>query len=86
MARVQLPDGEPVPLATRYAHARLVFSDRRFSRAEVCHRDEPWMRTPISSPGCGPAWFIPLGAGAGFARYATEDVVVVSCWCAQANQ
>ncbi|WP_457144854.1 hypothetical protein [Mycobacterium sp. URHB0021] len=41
-----------------------------------------------------PAWFIPLGAGVGvgagagagtgFARYASQDVVVVSCWCAQA--
>jgi cytochrome P450 len=44
MGRVQLPHGEPAWLATRYADARLVFSDKRFSRAEVWHRDEPRMR------------------------------------------
>jgi cytochrome P450 len=44
MGRVQLPHGGPAWLATLYADAWLVFSDKRFSRAEVWHRDEPRMR------------------------------------------
>lgn len=47
--RVQLPYGEPAWLVTRYADARLVLTDRRFSRAEVTRRDEPRM-TPRPVP------------------------------------
>ena len=36
-----MPYGEPAWLVTRYAEARLVLGDRRFSRAEVLHHDEP---------------------------------------------
>jgi cytochrome P450 len=46
MIRVRLPYGEPAWLATRYADARLVLGDRRFSRAMAVERDAPrW--TPI---------------------------------------
>jgi cytochrome P450 len=41
MIRVRLPYGEPGWLATRYADARLVLGDRRFSRAEALEHDEP---------------------------------------------
>ncbi len=41
MIRVRLPYGEPAWLATRYADARLVLGDPRFSRAECLERDEP---------------------------------------------
>jgi cytochrome P450 len=41
MIRVQLPYGEPAWLATRYADARFVLGDRRFSRAMAIGRDEP---------------------------------------------
>ncbi|WP_053697938.1 cytochrome P450 [Streptomyces sp. NRRL F-5755] len=41
LLRVQMPYGEPAWLATRYADARLVLGDRRFSRAEGLERDEP---------------------------------------------
>ncbi|MCD9587489.1 cytochrome P450 [Streptomyces sp. 8ZJF_21] len=41
LLRVRMPYGEPAWLATRYADARLVLGDRRFSRAEVLHHDEP---------------------------------------------
>ncbi|MCG0287246.1 cytochrome P450, partial [Streptomyces sp. PSAA01] len=41
LLRVRLPYGEPAWLATRYADARLVLGDRRFSRAEALHHDEP---------------------------------------------
>ena len=44
MLRVQLPHGEPAWLATRYADARLVLGDRRFSRAMAAEHDEPRMR------------------------------------------
>ncbi|WP_046505549.1 cytochrome P450 [Streptomyces odonnellii] len=41
LVRVQLPYGEPAWLVTRYADARLVLGDRRFSRAEEARRDGP---------------------------------------------
>ncbi len=44
MVRVRLPHGEPAWLATRYADARLVLGDQRFSRAEALLRDQPRMR------------------------------------------
>ncbi|THA27517.1 cytochrome P450 [Streptomyces sp. RKND-216] len=47
--RVQLPYGDPAWLVTRYVDARLVLTDRRFSRAEVTRRDEPRM-TPRAIP------------------------------------
>ncbi|MFD7921975.1 cytochrome P450 [Streptomyces sp. NPDC059740] len=41
LLRVQMPHGEPAWLATRWADARLVLGDQRFSRAEASRRDEP---------------------------------------------
>ncbi|MFI6688548.1 cytochrome P450 [Streptomyces sp. NPDC050485] len=41
LTRVKLPQGEPAWLVTRYEDARLVLSDRRFSRAEAADRDAP---------------------------------------------
>ncbi len=41
LLRVCLPYGEPAWLVTRYADARMVLGDRRFSRAEALHHDEP---------------------------------------------
>ncbi|MEU9979040.1 cytochrome P450 [Streptomyces sp. NPDC051014] len=41
LLRVQLPFGEPGWLVTRYADARFVLGDRRFSRADVENHDEP---------------------------------------------
>ncbi|EST36409.1 cytochrome P450 [Streptomyces roseochromogenus] len=41
LLRVQLPYGEPAWLATRYADARLVLGDQRFSRALGREHDEP---------------------------------------------
>ncbi|MFI9324532.1 cytochrome P450 [Kitasatospora aureofaciens] len=41
LTRVKLPQGEPAWLVTRYADAKLVLSDRRFSRAEAAGRDAP---------------------------------------------
>ncbi|MCC3778539.1 cytochrome P450 [Streptomyces sp. UNOB3_S3] len=41
LLRVRLPYGEPAWLATRYADARLVLGDRRFSRAAAQAHDEP---------------------------------------------
>ncbi|MFC8588991.1 cytochrome P450 [Streptomyces sp. NPDC057217] len=41
LLRVRMPYGEPAWLATRYADARLVLGDRRFSRAEAIKHDEP---------------------------------------------
>ncbi|MFE9411108.1 cytochrome P450 [Streptomyces sp. NPDC006704] len=41
LLRVQLPYGEPAWLVTRYADARLVLGDQRFSRAEAALHDEP---------------------------------------------
>jgi len=46
MIRVQLPYGPPAWLATRYADARFVLGDRRFSRAMEKEKDAPRM-----SPG-----------------------------------
>ncbi|GAA4553926.1 cytochrome P450 [Amycolatopsis samaneae] len=46
MIRVKLPYGEPAWLATRYADARFVLGDRRFSRAAAVEKDYP-----RSSPG-----------------------------------
>ncbi|MET9265707.1 cytochrome P450 [Amycolatopsis sp. NPDC004079] len=43
MIRVQMPHGEAAWLATRYADARLVLGDRRFSRALAQDSDEPRM-------------------------------------------
>jgi cytochrome P450 len=43
MIRVRLPHGEPAWLATRYADARLVLGDRRFSRAAAREHDQPRM-------------------------------------------
>ncbi|MEU6478158.1 cytochrome P450 [Streptomyces sp. NPDC047017] len=41
LLRVQMPYGEPAWLATRYADARLVLGDQRFSRALGLEHDEP---------------------------------------------
>ncbi|MGW7001259.1 cytochrome P450 [Streptomyces sp. NPDC054933] len=41
LLRVRMAYGEPAWLVTRYADARLVLGDRRFSRAESVHRDPP---------------------------------------------
>ncbi|MBP2478260.1 cytochrome P450 [Crossiella equi] len=41
LARVQLPAGEPAWLITRYADARFVMGDKRFSRAMAVDRDAP---------------------------------------------
>ncbi|OKK15998.1 cytochrome [Streptomyces sp. CB00455] len=41
LLRVQMPYGEPAWLVTRYADARLVLGDARFSRAAGSTRDEP---------------------------------------------
>ncbi|MEU6487418.1 cytochrome P450 [Streptomyces sp. NPDC046887] len=41
LLRVAMAYGEPAWLATRYADARLVLGDRRFSRAEALKHDEP---------------------------------------------
>jgi cytochrome P450 len=43
MIRIQAPFGEPAWLATRYADARLVLGDARFSRAMAVGRDQPRM-------------------------------------------
>ncbi|WP_033292249.1 cytochrome P450 [Amycolatopsis jejuensis] len=43
MVRVRMPHGESAWLATRYADARLVLGDQRFSRAMARERDEPRM-------------------------------------------
>jgi cytochrome P450 len=51
MLRIQMPHGEPAWLATRYADARLVLGDRRFSRAMAVERDEPRMRAGQVSTG-----------------------------------
>ncbi|MFF9316755.1 cytochrome P450 [Streptomyces sp. NPDC014735] len=41
LLRVQMPYGEPAWLVTRYAEARLVLGDQRFSRAAALSHDEP---------------------------------------------
>jgi cytochrome P450 len=51
MLRVQLPYGEPAWLATRYADARLVLGDKRFSRAMAADRDEPRLREGRTTGG-----------------------------------
>jgi cytochrome P450 len=50
MVRVQMPHGEQAWLATRYADARLVLGDPRFSRVTPAGHDEPRM-APDSAPG-----------------------------------
>ncbi|WP_033292251.1 cytochrome P450 [Amycolatopsis jejuensis] len=50
MVRIQMPYGEPAWLATRYADARLVLRDQRFSRAMAYERDSPRLIEHIS-PG-----------------------------------
>ncbi|MFJ4908074.1 cytochrome P450 [Streptomyces sp. NPDC093249] len=51
LLRVQLPFGEPAWLATRYADARLVLGDQRFSRAMGVGRDEPRQSEGSSDSG-----------------------------------
>jgi cytochrome P450 len=41
LLRVRMAYGEPAWLVTRYAEARFVLGDQRFSRAESAQRDEP---------------------------------------------
>ncbi|MDT8912145.1 cytochrome P450 [Amycolatopsis sp. PS_44_ISF1] len=50
MIRVRMPHGADAWLATRYADARLVLGDRRFSRAMAEFKDEPRM-TAHRRPG-----------------------------------
>ncbi|MFE1775828.1 cytochrome P450 [Streptomyces sp. NPDC059008] len=41
LLKVRMPYGEPAWLVTRYAEARFVLGDQRFSRAESARHDEP---------------------------------------------
>jgi cytochrome P450 len=50
MVRVKMTYGEPAWLATRYADARLVLGDRRFSRAMEKEKDAP-RRSPVMRDG-----------------------------------
>jgi cytochrome P450 len=50
MVRVKMTYGEPAWLATRYADARLVLGDRRFSRAMEKEKDAP-RRSPVQREG-----------------------------------
>ncbi|SFW71498.1 cytochrome P450 [Amycolatopsis australiensis] len=50
MVRVKMTYGEPAWLATRYADARLVLGDRRFSRAMEKEKDAP-RRSPVVREG-----------------------------------
>jgi cytochrome P450 len=50
MVRVKMTYGEPAWLATRYADARLVLGDRRFSRAMEKEKDAP-RRAPVQRDG-----------------------------------
>jgi cytochrome P450 len=50
MVRVKMTYGEPAWLATRYADARLVLGDRRFSRAMEKEKDAP-RRSPVQRDG-----------------------------------
>jgi cytochrome P450 len=50
LIRVKLPYGEPAWLATRYDDVRMVFGDRRFSRAMALEADVPRM-TPHKLDG-----------------------------------
>ncbi|QRP48059.1 cytochrome P450 [Amycolatopsis sp. FDAARGOS 1241] len=51
MIRVQMSHGEPAWLATRFADARFVLGDRRFSRAMSEQKDEPRMSAHRRSGG-----------------------------------
>lgn len=51
LIRVRLPHGEPAWLATRYADARFVLGDPRFSRAAAQHHDAPRMRAGQTDGG-----------------------------------
>ncbi|WP_020666787.1 cytochrome P450 [Amycolatopsis nigrescens] len=51
MIRVKLPYGEPAWLATRYADARFVLGDRRFSRAEASAHDAPRLSASQNNTG-----------------------------------
>ena len=51
LLRVRMAYGEPAWLVTRYADARLVLGDRRFSRAEAVHRDPPRQGEPKQDSG-----------------------------------
>ncbi|MER8001492.1 cytochrome P450 [Streptomyces sp. NPDC095613] len=51
LLRVQLPYGEPAWLATRYADARFVLGDRRFSRAAERDHDDPPRPMPAKRTG-----------------------------------
>jgi cytochrome P450 len=51
MIRVRLPHGEPAWLATRYADARFVLGDKRFSRAESLNHDAPRMNPSNNNTG-----------------------------------
>jgi cytochrome P450 len=51
MIRVRLPHGEPTWLATRYADARLVLGDKRFSRADSLKHDAPRLGPANSNAG-----------------------------------
>lgn len=48
--RVRMPYGGVAWLVTRYADARTVLADRRFSRAAAAGRDVPRARPPMDSP------------------------------------
>ena len=50
LVRVKMTYGEPAWLATRYADARLVLGDRRFSRAMEKEKDAP-RRSPVQRDG-----------------------------------
>lgn len=51
VTRVRLPYGEPAWLVTRYADARVVLSDPRFSRAASRDRDEPRLQAQSFAAG-----------------------------------
>lgn len=51
VVRVRLPYGEPAWLVTRYADARVVLSDPRFSRAASRDRDEPRLQAQSFAAG-----------------------------------
>jgi cytochrome P450 len=51
LVRVRLPYGEPVWLATRYADAKIVLADPRFSRAAALGHDQPRTRPHIPPAG-----------------------------------
>lgn len=50
MVRVQMPYGEPAWLAVRFADARFVLGDRRFSRAAASEHDAP-RQSPLQRTG-----------------------------------